>query len=546
MSTMNSPASSGRSVSHGSPVSAKGTKLKGHPVQVVVAKDDQSFELDEEELSSILLHPNVRDKKVVVLSVAGAFRKGKSFFLDFCLRYLNAQNSPDWLGDDDSPLEGFPWRGETDGCTSGILLWSEPFVTTLSKTGEEVAILLMDTQGSFDTQSTIKNCATIFALSQLLSSVQVFNIAMNIQEDNLQHLQLFTEFGRLSMDETNSIPFQDLYFLVRDWQYPYEHPYGELGGQELIDKRLRIVDGQHSELEKLRKHIRSCFRKIGCYLMPHPGLKVATNPYFDGRLTDVTEDFKQHLRMLIPLLLSKENLIIKEINGTKITCRELYEYFKAYTKIYQSDKVPKPKTMLLATAEANNLSAVSNAMEFYTREMDQICGADGPYVSQELLLSQHIRFRDGALKMFDTCKKMGGEGFSETFRSRLEEDIMKKYDLLIKQNESKNVFAAAKTPAVLFFVIVALYFVAGVFAVFGMTSLANLSNLLMMILMSLLGLWTYARYTGNLTECEECIDVVASNLWENFIGPHWKQLMQGGTTKLVEHSLGNNFNKKIS
>ena len=110
---------------------------------------------------------------------------------------------------------------------------------------------------------------------------------------------------------------------------------------------------------------------------------------------------------------------------------------------------------------------------------------------------------------------MGGEGFSETFRSRLEEDIVKKYDLLIKQNESKNVFAAAKTPAVLFCVIVALYFVAGVFAVLGMTSLANLSNLLMMILMSLLGLWTYARYTGNLTECEECIDIVASNLWEN-------------------------------
>ena len=72
-------------------VSAKGTKLNGHPVQVVVAKDDQSFELAEEELSSILLHPNVRDKKVVVLSVAGAFRKGKSFLLDFCLRYLNAQ-----------------------------------------------------------------------------------------------------------------------------------------------------------------------------------------------------------------------------------------------------------------------------------------------------------------------------------------------------------------------------------------------------------------------------------------------------------------------
>ena len=72
-------------------MSAKGVKLGGHPVQVVVAKDDHSFDLDEEALEEILLHPNVRDRKVVIVSVAGAFRKGKSFFLDFCLRYLNAK-----------------------------------------------------------------------------------------------------------------------------------------------------------------------------------------------------------------------------------------------------------------------------------------------------------------------------------------------------------------------------------------------------------------------------------------------------------------------
>ena len=74
-------------------VSADGRKLKGRPVSVVVAKDDHSFELDEEALESILLDPRVRDKKVVVLTVAGAFRKGKSFLLDFFLRYLDRQVS---------------------------------------------------------------------------------------------------------------------------------------------------------------------------------------------------------------------------------------------------------------------------------------------------------------------------------------------------------------------------------------------------------------------------------------------------------------------
>lgn len=37
----------------------------------------------------------------------------------------------------------------------------------------QVAVLLMDTQGAFDSQSTIKDCATVFALSTMTSSVQV-------------------------------------------------------------------------------------------------------------------------------------------------------------------------------------------------------------------------------------------------------------------------------------------------------------------------------------------------------------------------------------
>lgn len=59
------------------------------PVQIVrVCKENHSFTLDTDALARVLLAPEVRDKNVVVLSVAGAFRKGKSFLLDFMLRYM--------------------------------------------------------------------------------------------------------------------------------------------------------------------------------------------------------------------------------------------------------------------------------------------------------------------------------------------------------------------------------------------------------------------------------------------------------------------------
>lgn len=66
--------------------------LSARPVQIVVAhEDDHAFELDEAALERILLQEHVRDLNVVVVSVAGAFRKGKSFLLDFMLRFMYNQ-----------------------------------------------------------------------------------------------------------------------------------------------------------------------------------------------------------------------------------------------------------------------------------------------------------------------------------------------------------------------------------------------------------------------------------------------------------------------
>ena len=63
----------------------------GRPIQIVVSHSDHTFELDEDALANILLQDEVKDRSVVVVSVAGAFRKGKSFLLDFFLRYMNSK-----------------------------------------------------------------------------------------------------------------------------------------------------------------------------------------------------------------------------------------------------------------------------------------------------------------------------------------------------------------------------------------------------------------------------------------------------------------------
>ncbi|KAM9493954.1 atlastin-2-like isoform 2-T2 [Clarias gariepinus] len=487
------------------------------PVQIVVADEDEhQFSLDEQALERILLQEHIRDLNVVVVSVAGAFRKGKSFLLDFMLRYMYQQKSTAWLGGNDEPLTGFTWRGGCERETTGILAWSEVFVVE-KPDGTKVAVLLMDTQGAFDSQSTIKDCATLFALSTMTSSVQVYNLSQNVQEDDLQHLQLFTEYGRLAMEEIYLKPFQSLMFLIRDWSYPYEHAYGLEGGNKFLEKRLEVKQNQHEELQDVRKHIHSCFSKISCFLLPHPGLKVATNPYFDGRLKDIDPDFKKELVSLIPLLLAPENLVEKEISGSKVTCRDLVQYFKAYMKIYQGEELPHPKFMLQATAEANNLAAVSGAKDTYIKSMEQVCGGDKPYIAPADLERSHKELKQSSIRQFRTIKKMGGEEFCQRYQEQLEAELDEAYTSYVKYNDGKNIFYAARTPATLFALMFAMYVVSLVTGFVGVNSVAMLCNLVMGVALVSLCTWAYVKYSGEFREVGSVIDQVAETLWEQVL-----------------------------
>ena len=107
--------------------------LSARPVQIVVAhEDDHAFELDEAALERILLQEHVRDLNVVVVSVAGAFRKGKSFLLDFMLRFMYNQVRL---------YTGFPCTGYMRGLKSGPKIH---FLVHQSLAGKSTSQILFD------------------------------------------------------------------------------------------------------------------------------------------------------------------------------------------------------------------------------------------------------------------------------------------------------------------------------------------------------------------------------------------------------------------
>ncbi|XP_072929623.1 atlastin-like isoform X2 [Epargyreus clarus] len=514
----------------------------GRGVQVVNPGAEHTFTLDEEALAALLLREDVRDRSAVVISVAGAFRKGKSFLLDFFLRYMHhkyniKETSGEWMGSDDEPLKGFSWRGGSDRDTTGLLLWSQPFKATLDN-GEKVVIFLMDTQGTFDSESTVRDNATVFALSTMLSSVQIYNLSQNIEEDDLQHLQLFTEYGRLAQqsNEGGRKPFQRLQFLVRDWSFPYEHPYGAVGGQQLLAKRLEVHEGQHEELQSLRRHIAACFEELACFLMPHPGLNVATNPNFNGSLTDISQEFKISLKQLVPMLLAPENLVPKLIEGQKIKAKDLLLYFKAYMKIFNGTELPEPKTILEATAEANNLSAVSEAREVYEKLMEEVVGGTRPYLQPRLLQREHERARDKAMHAFHSKRKMGGDDLANTYGDKLLKELEETYEQLRAHNESKNFFKLAGTPAVLLAAALLGYLLGALGAALPLQTLAAAGQALSIAAVAMLLVWVYSRVTGNLRDVAIQLDEFAETTRDYVLQQVWGSVSHRAAAAAVGYS----------
>ncbi|XP_063387506.1 atlastin-like [Cydia fagiglandana] len=496
----------------------------GRGIQVVSPGPEHSFELELDALSALLLREDIKDRPVVVVSVAGAFRKGKSFLLDFFLRYLhhkyNLGDSGDWMGAEDAPLQGFSWRGGSERDTTGLLLWSQPFKATLSN-GEKVVILLMDTQGTFDSESTVRDNATIFALSTMLSSVQIYNLSQNIEEDDLQHLQLFTEYGRLAAQSSVGKPFQRLQLLVRDWSFPYDHPYGAAGGKQLLDKRLEVHEGQHEELQALRRHVASCFDQLACFLMPHPGLTVATNPHFNGKLADISPEFKESLRQLVPSLLSPDRLLPKSIQGQPVRARDLLLYFKAYINVFNGTELPEPKSILEATAEANNLSAVAEARDVYDTVMEDVCGGAKPYLPPRRLDDEHRRARDKALHAFHAKRKMGGDELASTYEAQLIKELEEQYQQLKAHNEGKNIFKLAGTPAVFATLAILGYLLSVLGAAAGVQTVVAVGQAVAMASLVLLAVWAYTRVTGNMREVGVQLDEIADSLRECAMRQAW-------------------------
>lgn len=442
------------------------------------AENEYAFTFHEEAFLEILSQIPV-GWKVSVVSVVGAFRTGKSFLLSWFLKYMHyhhgskskGKNSPSPLVDGDKPWylsfekldqeAGFHWRGGAERNTTGIWMWSDAFFVNDDDDKDPLAVLLVDTQGMFDHDTTMDLTASIFGLSTLLSSYQIYNVDKRIQEDNLQQLALFSEYGRSALatnkekDDgkdkeekkeatTPLAPFQRIEFLVRDWQNFECDGEGEMADLEQeMDEYLQSVLSERDakDLKMTREQIISCFEEIKCFQLTHPGF-VVTKKKYAGSTKEIDPVFLRLMSHYCERVLGGANLRPKRIHGQELSASELGAYVKAYAALFaHGAHFPEAGTMLEATASANNTNARDTSHRLYKDKMDAIVGPEKTeYVKEEELEDLHQVNRTLALENFVKRAHFGSKAGIEGSKREAINKIDNDWQVYVKLNEGRNPF----------------------------------------------------------------------------------------------------------
>lgn len=82
-------------------------------------------------------------------------------------------------------------------------MWSQHFERVLPHSDSKAAVLIIDTQGLFDSEASQGITRVIFAFTALISSNIVYNIKQQLQEDFLSQVALFSSWGLICHQHMN-------------------------------------------------------------------------------------------------------------------------------------------------------------------------------------------------------------------------------------------------------------------------------------------------------------------------------------------------------
>ncbi|XP_077967346.1 atlastin-1-like isoform X2 [Styela clava] len=398
------------------------------------ATADGNMRIDHDALRRILMRKEIGDRPIAIISIAGRMRSGKSFLLNFILRYLRNKGweNDKWIDEEHSTLKfGIPFMYGTTRHTTGIRLWDEVFYVPMDN-GKEVAVLLMDTQGLYDQQTTTNNNTAFLTLSTLASSVQIFNCKETIDTQNMSYLKTCVDFATKTATEASGSYFklQTLIFLVRDHEIDDDYKYGFKEGQKFLQKLLESTGGGDEQIV-IRDVIKSSYEKVRCFFMPHPGL-VVRKKCFAGTNAELEADFKTYVKVFVEELIGPKNLQIKMTKGKAVTARDVLNMITACDNIF-ANNLYGAEAIMEANIKAHYSSAYEEAILLYDKGIKEH-SRTVQIIDDIPLFKYHEQEKVKALGLYKMAEKMGNGQCEVEYEEHLRLKCEQHFDTITSRN----------------------------------------------------------------------------------------------------------------
>lgn len=390
--------------------------------------------IDVPAFSSVL--DKVGDRRFVIYSINGSTRTGKSFVLNYFLRYFNTDPSqPNWV--DTILPEEFSWRSGADRETVGINLWSEPFFVK-TKDNEEVGVLLMDCQGLFDPQTSMTQSAVIFTLSNLLSSVMIYNAMGKLDESTLQQFKFNSDYAK-SVTGEKKVDVKKLIILLRDFSQGVEYHFGYHDKYHYPPPLTTEVDVTSNYFNwfmfddkmiksnlKIRKEVIDNYNEIGYFLMPSPGKEFLQSKNPSHSYVDPI--FKDYLEKFVEFTVQNPEKFVKTVGGEheSRTGTEFKAFVELWAKEFKNCIHPEVISLSESTSKLQNEYAFRDCIKYYQRQVDNFIHLNVEGQSDEDMQNGSNLIIDQTLDLFRVKQKSGFGSRSGSDKDKVLQEYIEK------------------------------------------------------------------------------------------------------------------------
>ncbi|KAL7842542.1 hypothetical protein SRHO_G00242310 [Serrasalmus rhombeus] len=396
------------------------------------------------------------DQPVVVVSVVGLYRTGKSYLMN---RLAGKQT-------------GFALGSTIESKTKGIWMWCVPHPTKAEHT-----LVLLDTEGLGDVdKGDSKNDAWIFCLAVLLSSTLVYNSRGTIENTALEKLhknthknsshaveslacgsyvtelaehikiKLPSPAGDEDEDEQNDSKFVQYFpnfiWTVRDFVLELViEKKGQITEDEYLNFALKLKKGCGKAINNYnlpRQCIRSYFPTRKCFVFPLPASQdnMAHLESLDER--HICPDFLKATQHFCDYVFNESN--VKTLKGGhRVTGRRLGHLVRLYVDTICSGKVPCLENAVVTMAQIENQAAVQEGLKVYQSGMEQVKSLFP--VSTDKISAEHQRCSNVATTEF---MKRSFKDETKEYLKSLSEEVDKYYFELLDQNMTMSEMKCSK------------------------------------------------------------------------------------------------------